>query len=82
MDLQSTAQAAVDAPRFQSDGAEPIQVEARAGEEVIEGLKKLGHDITKSGGIGGPGHIIRISNDGAYHDGGTDPRGEGKVISR
>lgn len=82
MDLQSTAQAAVDAPRFQSDGAEPIQVEDRAGEEVIEGLEKLGHDVTKSGGIGGPGHIIRISNDGSYHDGGTDPRGEGKVVSR
>lgn len=82
MDLQSTAQAAVDAPRFHCDGAEPIQVESRAGEDVIEGLEKLGHEITKDGNIGGPGHVIRVWNDGSYQDGGTDPRGEGKVISR
>jgi len=82
MDLQVSAQAALDAPRFHSDGAEPIQVESRAGEEVLAGLRQLGHEITASGGIGGPGHVIRLWNEGNCHDGGTDPRGEGKVISR
>ena len=82
IDLQVSAQAALDAPRFHSDGAEPIQVESRAGEETLEGLRELGHKIAPSGGIGGPGHAIRVSDDGTCHDGGTDPRGEGKVISR
>lgn len=82
MDLQVSAQAALDAPRFHSDGAEPIQVESRAGEEVLAGLRELGHEITASGGIGGPGHAIRVWNGGTHHDGGTDPRGEGKVLSR
>ena len=82
MDLQDTAQACLDAPRFHSDGAEPIQVESRAGEDVLVGLRELGHQITPSGGIGGPGHTIRLFNEGTCQDGGTDPRGEGKVISR
>ena len=82
MDLQVSAQAALDAPRFHCDGAEPIQVESRAGEETLEGLKALGHEISASGGIGGPGHAIRVWDDGRCQDGGTDPRGEGKVISK
>ena len=82
IDLQVSAQAALDAPRFHSDGAEPIQVESRIGEETLAGLRELGHEISASGGIGGPGHAIRLWNDGTCHDGGTDPRGEGKVISR
>ena len=82
IDLQVSAQAALGAPRFHSDGAEPIQIESRAGEETLTGLRELGHEITASGGIGGPGHAIRLSNDGTCHDGGTDPRGEGKVIGR
>ena len=82
IDMQVSAQAALDAPRFHCDGAEPIQVESRAGEETLEGLRKLGHDISASGGIGGPGHAIRLWDGGTCQDGGTDPRGEGKVISR
>ena len=82
IDLQVSAQAALDAPRFHCDGAEPIQVETRAGEGALEGLRELGHEISASGGIGGPGHAIRLSEDGLYQDGGTDPRGEGKVIAR
>ena len=41
MDLQASMQQALDAPRFHSDGAEPIQVESRAGEEVLAGLREL-----------------------------------------
>lgn len=82
MDLQVSAQAALDAPRFHCDGAEPIQIESRAGEETLEGLRELGHEISASGGIGGPGHAIRVWDEGTSQDGGTDPRGEGKVIIR
>ena len=82
MDLQSSIQQALGAPRFHSDGAEPIQVESRAGEEVHSGLRELGHEITASAGIGGPGHGVRVSDDGSHHDGGTDPRGEGKVMAK
>ena len=82
MDLQVSMQQALDAPRFHSDGAEPIQVESRAGDAVLAGLRALGHEITDSGGIGGPGHGVRLWNDGPHQDGGTDPRGEGKVMRK
>ncbi len=82
MDLEMSAQAALDAPRFHSDGAEPIQVETRAGEDTLVGLRELGHEITASGGIGGPGHVIRLWDGGVCQQGGTDPRGEGKVLTR
>ena len=82
MDLQVSAQSALDAARLHTDGAEPIQVEPRAGEEVLEALREFGHEVTPSAGIGGPGHGIRVSEDGSHHDGGTDPRGEGKVKTK
>ena len=82
MDLQVSMQQALDAPRFHSDGAEPIQVEPRAGEEVLAALRELGHDVTPSAGIGGPGHGVRVWNEGTHHEGGTDPRGEGKVMGK
>ena len=82
MDLQVSMQQALDAPRFHSDGAEPIQIESRAGEQVILDMRELGHEITASAGIGGPGHGVRLCNEGTHHDGGTDPRGEGKVMAK
>ena len=82
IDLQVSMQQALDAPRFHSDGAEPIQVESRAGEDVLVALRDLGHEVTASTGIGGPGHGVRVSDDGTHHGGGTDPRGEGKVKAK
>lgn len=81
MDLQVSIQSALDAPRVHTDGAEPIQVEPRAGEDTLTALQKFGHEITPSAGIGGPGHGIRLWEGGNRHDGGTDPRGEGKVMT-
>ena len=81
-DLQGSMQSALDAPRLHTDGAEPIQVEPRAGEETLAALRELGHEVTRSAGIGGPGHGVRVSDDGTHHDGGTDPRGEGKVVTK
>lgn len=82
MDLQVPIQQALDAPRIHTDGAEPIQVESRAGEATLKALRQLGHEVTESGGIGGPGHGIVLWADGKHHAGGTDPRGEGKVLGR
>lgn len=81
-DLQVSIQEALDAPRLHTDGAEPIQVEPRAGEETLKALREFGHEITASAGIGGPGHGIRLWDNGVYQDGGTDPRGEGKVMTK
>ena len=82
IDRQVSMQEALAAPRLHTDGAEPIQVESRAGEETLAALRELGHEVAASGGIGGPGHGIRVSADGTHHAGGTDPRGEGKVMAR
>ena len=82
MNLQAPIQMALDAPRLHTDGAEPIQVESRAGEETLAALRKLGHEVTASEGIGGPGHGIVLSDNGSHHAGGTDPRGEGKVMAK
>ncbi len=81
LDMNTSMQAALDAPRLHTDGAEPIEVEPRAGEEALEAFRAFGHEITRNAGIGGPGHGVRVSEDGRYHEGGTDPRGEGKVLS-
>ena len=80
MDLQVPIQDALDAPRLHTDGAEPIQVESRAGEATLKALQQLGHEVIESGGIGGPGHGIVLWADGKHHAGGTDSRGEGKVM--
>jgi gamma-glutamyltranspeptidase/glutathione hydrolase len=81
-DLEVPIQQALDAPRLHTDGAEPIQVEPSVGEETLAALRELGHEVTASAGIGGPGHGIRLWENGTYQDGGTDPRGEGKVITK
>ena len=81
IDLQMTAQEALDAPRIHHEGAEPIGVEERAGAEVLGGLRERGHQVEPQSGIGGPGHAIVVSEDPAVQSGGTDPRGEGKVAS-
>ncbi len=82
IDLGTTIQEALAAPRLHTDGAEPIQVESRAGEQTLNALRGLGHEVTESAGIGGPGHGIVVSEDGTCHAGGTDPRGEGRVMAR
>lgn len=81
IDLQMTAQEALDAPRVHNEGAEPIGVEKRAGADVLEELRERGHQVDTQSGIGGPGHAIVLSDDPTVQSGGTDPRGEGRVIS-
>ena len=80
IDLNMTMQEALDAPRLHSEGAEPIQMED-VDKSTLAELQKLGHEIEHSPGIGGPGHGVVVADDPAIQSGGTDPRGQGRVIS-
>jgi gamma-glutamyltranspeptidase/glutathione hydrolase len=44
VDLKATAQAAVEAPRLHTEGAE-VQVSTRVGDKALEGLAKKGHKV-------------------------------------
>ena len=81
IDLGMTPQQALATSRLHTEGAEPIQVERRAGKAVVEALQKRGHQIERTDKIGGPGHAILLTEDPAVQSGGTDPRHEGRVIS-
>ena len=81
IDLGMTPEEALAAARLHSEGAEPIQVERRAGKAVVEALEKRGHRVERTDKIGGPGHAILLADDPAVQSGGTDPRHEGRVCS-
>ena len=82
MDLQVSMQEALDAPRFHSDGAERSRLNPRAGEQVLLEMRELGHEITASAASVVLAMGVRLWNEGTHHDGGTDPRGEGKVMAK
>jgi gamma-glutamyltranspeptidase/glutathione hydrolase len=44
VDLKATAQAAVEAPRLHTEGAE-VQVSTRVGDKALDGLAKKGHKV-------------------------------------
>ena len=72
---------ALAAARLHTEGAEPLQVERRAGKRVMEGLRNLGHSVDTVPGIGGPGHVVTVSGDPAVQAGATDPRFDGLAVS-
>lgn len=80
IDLNMTMQEALDAPRLHSEGAEPIQIEDIDKSTLAE-FQRLGHQTQHSSGIGGPGHGVVVADDPAIQSGGTDPRGQGHVMS-
>jgi len=51
------------------------------GESTHAELQRLGHTIRHCSGIGGPGHGIVVADEPAIQSGGTDPRGQGRVMS-
>jgi len=60
---------------------EPIRIEKRAGEDILEEVRKRGHEVNEAPGIGGPAHgIIAGKTTGEYY-GATDPRSNGKVLT-
>jgi gamma-glutamyltranspeptidase/glutathione hydrolase len=85
-----TPQAALDAPRFCIGAGykmgNKIFIEEGVKPEVVEGLRKLGHDIeVVSGverGICGRGQVIRVHHDEGQlvYSAGSDPRGDGAAM--
>lgn len=77
-------QAAIDAPRWvvsPTDGS--VAIERRAGQDVIDGLRALGHTVHALGAyesVMGHAHAIRYDDHG--YAGATDPRAEGAVLGR
>ena len=80
IDLGRTPQQTVGASRLHCEGAEPLEVERRAGKSAMSSLRKRGHRVEPSGSIGGPGHAIVVDGrDPAMQDGASDPRYQGAV---
>jgi gamma-glutamyltranspeptidase/glutathione hydrolase len=89
-------QEALDAPRFlvgdgmpSADGTvsrNAVNLEEGIGQEVVDGLRKLGHNVHVVGGFDrgmfGRGQIIRVNDHGGQrvYSAGSDPRGDGCAI--
>lgn len=66
------------APRLHVEEAEPAKLEKRAGTEILQQLRRLGHQVEPTLKNGGPAHGLLRRSDGSW-EGATDPRGEGAV---
>ncbi|MBW3658515.1 MAG: gamma-glutamyltransferase family protein [Actinobacteria bacterium] len=81
-DHGSDVQAAITAPRWMVSPADgSVAIEERAGEEVVDGLRERGHDVTVLGPwehLMGHAHAIALTDRG--YAGATDPRAEGTVV--
>lgn len=77
-----TPHEAVAAARWIVDVADGgVRVESRAPDEVVAGLRAVGHAVTVVGGYEhgmGHAHVIEVLADGRY-EAGSDPRAEGSV---
>lgn len=77
----SDVQAAISAPRwFVSPAGGTVAVEDRVGAEVVDGLRRCGHEVVVLGShehLMGHAHAIAITDDG--FQAATDPRTEGAV---
>lgn len=81
-------QRALDAPRIcvgeSYDPSAPfVNIEEGIEEEVVEGLRKRGHEVRVVGGYGralfGRGQIVRRSEEGVW-SAGSDMRGDGQAV--
>lgn len=74
-------QAALDAPRWQVERDGRVRVEPQVPDEVVEGLRARGHEVTveSSRMPFGRGQIIVRSSDGVYAAG-SEPRADGCAI--
>jgi gamma-glutamyltranspeptidase/glutathione hydrolase len=80
IDFHMNPQDCLDAPRWQWIKEKAIEVEQGFSPNVIEGLKKMGHDISvnpDSTGFG-RGQIIWRDEKGTLV-GGTEPRADGSI---
>lgn len=78
MDLES----ALSVPRLHCEEREPMNLEERAGTEVLEALRAFGHRVNPVEKNGGPASAIRIGERPTLLEGTVDPRGEGGVAVR
>jgi len=60
IDFKATPQQAVAAPRFHTEGAEPIQVAANTPDDVIEQLRQKHHKVEVKEALGGPANALVI----------------------
>jgi len=87
VDFGLDAQAAIAAPRFLlgrtwGEETSAVMIESRAGREVAEALRRLGHPVALAGPweeAMGHAQAIRILPDGSF-EGGADPRGDGAAV--
>lgn len=80
IDLGSSLQEALAAPRFHVETIEPVWVEKR-GEELAATLTALGHEVTIKPAIGIL-QGIEFNHETGLVQGATDPRGSGKVAQQ
>jgi gamma-glutamyltranspeptidase/glutathione hydrolase len=79
IDFDMNPQAALDAPRFRWDQKKNVALESYFDQDIVEGLKSLGHDIKidpNSGGFG-RGQIILKKKD--HYEAGTETRCNGHI---
>jgi gamma-glutamyltranspeptidase/glutathione hydrolase len=72
-------EAALNVPRLHCEEREPMNLEERAGTEVLEQLRALGHRVNAVEKNGGPASGIRLGDRPGRFEGAADPRGEGSV---
>ena len=82
LDFHLNPQAALDAPRWQWVGNKTIEVEPGVPLDIVEGLRKKGHDvrIVEDPIPYGRGQIIWRRDDGVLI-GATEPRADGTVAA-
>lgn len=75
-------QATLDAPRWQWIGGKKVQIESHMPMDVIEGLRRKGHEveIMKDWSAFGRGQIIWRQSNGVFI-GGTEPRTDGMIAA-
>ncbi|MFA7067518.1 MAG: gamma-glutamyltransferase family protein [Acidaminococcaceae bacterium] len=82
IDFMMNPQAALDAPRWQWTNDKRIEVESSVPADVVEGLRKMGHEVivTKDSSGFGRGQIIWRKNKEVLV-GATEPRADGTVAA-
>jgi len=72
VDAKATPLGAAEAPRMHVETAEPLQITESAGEEIIAGLRQMGHEVDAVEGIAGAMHSAELgTSDGTVRAGGN-----------
>ena len=78
-------QAAADAPRWRVTGGKGVALEPGFAPEVVEELRRRGHEVTIEPGDGvfafGGAQLVKRNDTGDAYVGGSDPRKDGQVVA-